>query len=415
MIFLKKLINSSLMQNIFALSFVQVLNYILPLLLIPYLLKTLGASGWGKIVFVQLVLQYFIVVVTYGFQWSAVNKISPVRKQVNLVNKLFSGYFFSQLLLLMLCLLILSAGVLIFDNLRSEFDLFYIGFIAVAGTVIFPIWLMQALEELKFVALTQLVSQIFCFSCIFLFVNSSDDLDVALFFQSINNLISGSLCFWFLYKKGYKLTKISISDIVISLKDGFTLFTSQVWISLYTNSIPIILGLVTNSTVVATYSVADRIQKAIRFILNPISRAIFPRISFLQKNDIEKSERLLKISIAFTFIITVITSLILFTFIDKVIQFLNAENLPNIYSVIYIFAVMPVLVGLSSVISIQALIPKGYSKALNRIWFSACLITLLIIYPIVNEYGVVGAAILAILVEAYILILMLTVLMRGRK
>ena len=83
------------MQNIFALSFVQVLNYILPLLLIPYLLKTLGASGWGKIVFVQLVLQYFVVVVTYGFQWSAVNKISPIRKQVILVNKLFSGYFFS--------------------------------------------------------------------------------------------------------------------------------------------------------------------------------------------------------------------------------------------------------------------------------------------------------------------------------
>lgn len=415
MIFLKKLINSSLMQNIFALSFVQVLNYILPLLLIPYLLKTLGASGWGKIVFVQLVLQYFIVVVIYGFQWSAVNKISPVRKQVNLVNKLFSGYFFSQLLLLMLCLLILSVGVLIFDDIRSQFNLFYIGFIAVAGTVIFPIWLMQALEELKFVALTQLISQIFCFGCIFLFVNSSDDLDIALFFQSINNLISGILCFLFLYKKGYKLTRVNISDIVLSLRDGFTLFTSQVWISLYTNSIPIILGLVSNSTMVATYSVADRIQKAIRFILNPISRAIFPRISFLQKNDVEKGERLLKISITFTFIITIIASLILFTFIDNIIQFLNAENLPNIYSVIYIFAIMPILVGLSSVISIQALIPKGYSKVLNRIWFSACLITLLIIYPVVNEYGIVGAAILAVLVEAYILMLMLTVLMRGRK
>lgn len=403
------------MQNIFALSFVQVLNYILPLLLIPYLLKVLGASGWGKIVFVQLILQYFVVIVTYGFQWSAVNKISPVRKQINLVNKLFSGYFFAQILLLILCLLILSIGVLIIGDIGNEFKLFYIGFIAVVGTVVFPIWLMQALEELKFVALTQLVSQIFCFGCIFLFVNSSDDLDTALFFQSINNLISGLLCFWFLYKKGYKLVKINTSDIVISLKDGFTLFTSQVWISLYTNSIPIILGLLSNSAVVATYSVADRIQKAIRFILNPISRAIFPRISFLLKNDTKKGERLINISIVFTFLITIIASFILFNFIDEIIEFLNAEKLPNIYSVIYIFAIMPVLVGLSSVISIQALIPKGYSKALNRIWFSACLITLSIIYPIVNKYGVVGAAVLAVLVEAYILILMLTVLMRGKK
>ncbi|OTG75951.1 hypothetical protein B9T23_09615 [Acinetobacter terrae] len=398
-----------------ALSFVQIVNYILPFLLIPYFLKTLGSDGWGRIIYIQLILQYFVVVVTYGFQWSAVNKISPIRSNKDEVNKLFSSYFLAQCLLIILCLLIFIFSSLIFDKVAINFKLILIGFLGVIGAVVFPVWLMQALEQLKFMALVQLIVQLLCFLCIFLFVKNTSDLDYALFFQSINNLIVGLICFIFLYNKGYKIRKINFLDLKLAYIDGFTLFVSQLWISLYTNSIPVILGILSNNTAVATYSVADKIQKAVRFLLNPISRAIFPRISFLQKNDLKKADRLLHLSMLFTFLVTIFGGILLLIFSDKIIQFLNAESLPNIYSVIYILAVMPVLVGMSSVIAIQALIPKGYSSALNKIWFSACFITLVLSIPIISEYGVVGATILAVLVEACILIMMLIVLMRGKK
>lgn len=415
MLILRKVLNSSLVQNIMALSFVQVVNYVLPFLLIPYFLKTLGADGWGKIVYIQLILQYFVVIVTYGFQWSAVNKISPIRDNIDEVNKLFSSYFVAQCILIIFCLLILGFGFLISNQVAINFKLILIGFLGVIGAVVFPVWLMQALEQLKFMALTQLIVQLFCFVCIFLFVKDISDLNYALFFQSINNLIVGGVCFIFLYNKGYKIIKINFVDLKLAYKDGFTLFISQIWISLYTNTIPVILGLLSNNTAVATYSVADRVQKAVRFLLNPISRAIFPRISFLQITDLKKADRLLHLSILFTFLITILGGILLLIFSDKIIRFLNAETLPDIYSVIYILAIMPVLVGMSSVIAIQALIPKGYSSALNKIWFSACLMVLILSIPVIVKYGVVGATVLAVLVEACILILMLTVLMRGKK
>ncbi|WP_313597190.1 oligosaccharide flippase family protein [Psychrobacter sanguinis] len=398
---LTRALKSQIAQNIIALSFVQVVNFLLPLILIPYLLKTLGTQGWGKIAYAQFLLQYFVVVVTYGYQWSAVNRIAPVRHNINQVNRMFSSYWISQWFLLLISLIILIIAIALFIDDKLQKLLLSMGFLSVVGTVIFPVWMMQALEKLKEMAIVQFIVQIFCFVLIYNFVNDKDDIVLAMFLQSINNIISGLICIFLLYRQGYKLVKITSADIYEALKDGFDLFTSQIWISLYTNTIPIVLGYTASASAVATYAVADKVQKAVRFVLNPIGRALFPRISYLIKGDKKQANKILKLSLLFTTLITFMGGFVLFLFPSFFVKLLGGEELSYAKEVIRIFSIMPMLVGLSGTLAIQGLIPLGKQKDLNIIWFLSAFITLILVYPVCKYYGVVGAASLAVSIELF--------------
>lgn len=409
---LKRVVKSSIIQNIIALSFVQTLNFILPLLLIPHLINTLGTNGWGRIAYIQFILQYSIVVVLYGFQWSAVKRLAPIRENKPLINRLFSAYWLVQWILLFVCLLtvVLINNLFIKDEVNSI--LLYIGFLSVIGTAAFPVWMMQALEKLKIMALIQFCVQLVCFVLIFNLVKSNNDINTAMFLQSINNIIVGLLCLIIIYKEGYKIIKVSFEDIKAAFQDGFSLFTSQIWISLYTNTIPLVLGYTQNANAVATYAVADKIQKAVRFVLNPIGRALFPRISYLINNDSKQAEKLLNISIIFTCIITFTGGLLLFAFTDFFIALLGAEELRNTNTVLKIFSIMPLLVGVSGTLAIQGLIPHGKANSLNKIWFASAILALLAVYPVTSHYGVIGAATLAVVIELFTVISMYILLKR---
>lgn len=405
-----KFIKSKIIQNIAALGGVQVVNYLFPLILIPILLKSLGADGWGRIVYIQLFLQYFVVIVTYGFQWSAVNKLSPIRDNILAVNRYFSSYFLAQCLLLMGSIAILILSTLFFEKIKADFYLVQIGFLAVVGAVFFPAWMMQAIEEIKIMALIQFFVQLLCFGAIFFLVNNVDDIEIALFFQSVNNIVVGVFCFYYLYKKGYRIVRITFLDLQEAFRDGFTLFTSQIWIALYTNTIPFILGGVLGPNAVATYTLADKIQKGVRFILNPIGRVLFPRIAYLQSIGSQDARLLFKISMIFTSSVTLVGGLLLFVFSSEVVVLLSGNSLLDARKVIEIFSLMPLLVGLSSTMAIQGLIPSGKSRMLNKIWFSAAIFTLFISFYICNNYGVIGAAYLAVFVELIIVFAMYLVL-----
>lgn len=405
-----KFIKSKIIQNIAALGGVQVVNYLFPLILIPILLKSLGADGWGRIVYIQLFLQYFVVIVTYGFQWSAVNKLSPIRDNILAVNRYFSSYFLAQCLLLMVSIAILILSTLFFEKIKADFYLVQIGFLAVVGAVFFPAWMMQAIEEIKIMALIQFFVQLLCFGAIFFLVNNIDDIEIALFFQSVNNIVVGVFCFYYLYKKGYRIVRITFLDLQEAFRDGFTLFTSQIWIALYTNTIPFILGGVLGPNAVATYTLADKIQKGVRFILNPIGRVLFPRIAYLQSIGSQDARLLFKISMIFTSSVTLVGGLLLFVFSSEVVVLLSGNSLLDARKVIEIFSLMPLLVGLSSTMAIQGLIPSGKSRMLNKIWFSAAIFTLFISFYICNNYGVIGAAYLAVFVELIIVFAMYLVL-----
>ena len=78
--FLPRVIRSRLGGNISALYAVQGLNYVLPLLMLPYLLRVLGPQSYGIIIFTQSLARYAVIVTDFGFTLTATRAISISRE-----------------------------------------------------------------------------------------------------------------------------------------------------------------------------------------------------------------------------------------------------------------------------------------------------------------------------------------------
>ena len=57
----------NLLKNIFSMVSLKGLEYLLALAILPYLVRVLGVEKYGTIVFMQSIIQYFVIIIDYGF------------------------------------------------------------------------------------------------------------------------------------------------------------------------------------------------------------------------------------------------------------------------------------------------------------------------------------------------------------
>ena len=67
---------SRVLHNVTSLSGLQVVTYLFPIIILPYLFRVIGPEKFGLIAFAQAFVQYFMILTDYGFSVSATKEIS---------------------------------------------------------------------------------------------------------------------------------------------------------------------------------------------------------------------------------------------------------------------------------------------------------------------------------------------------
>ena len=75
----------------------RAMEYIIAFALVPYLLRALGPAQFGAIAFMQGIIGYFNLFITYGFNMTAPRNIAQAEKKD--IPALFSTYFWCMTLL----------------------------------------------------------------------------------------------------------------------------------------------------------------------------------------------------------------------------------------------------------------------------------------------------------------------------
>lgn len=73
--FLKTKDAKSLIENFFSLGALQVINLILPLVVLPYMIKTVGFDKYGVVVLAASLIAYFSSVTDYSFTITATRDV----------------------------------------------------------------------------------------------------------------------------------------------------------------------------------------------------------------------------------------------------------------------------------------------------------------------------------------------------
>ncbi|WP_368743396.1 oligosaccharide flippase family protein [Enterobacter asburiae] len=268
-------------KNIILLFFVQASNYLFPLLTLPYLMRVLGAENFGVVAMVQAWIQYFIIFVDYGFNFSATLLISVNKNKQSKINSIYTAVTAAKLLLLLVVSCIFSLYVMI-NGSDIYSHLILLGMISVIGTVIFPVWLFQGIEKMQGIAICTTIAKCISLLLIFLLVKTSDDMNMAVISQSSGMFVSGILaCIFIKKQKLAKLTKVSMQEIYLVLSKGFDLFVSNITISFYTTLNILIIGYFGGPALAGYFSAADKIRTAAQGLMSPVQQAMFPRVSSL--------------------------------------------------------------------------------------------------------------------------------------
>jgi PST family polysaccharide transporter len=109
-----------LITNFISLATMQGLNFILPLISLPYLLRVIGPANYGLISTAQAFIQYFILFTDYGFNLVATRDISIAREDKKQVSVIFSTVMLVRILLLAFSFLVLFIVITFSPTLQHD-------------------------------------------------------------------------------------------------------------------------------------------------------------------------------------------------------------------------------------------------------------------------------------------------------
>lgn len=392
----------SLKSSVIALAVVQASNYILPLVSVPYLARILGVENFGKVIFAQAFMMYFILLVEYGFSWSGTRKVAASRNDRRQLGKIFINVFCSQWLLVIFSAFTCSGLVFLFDNLRVDAHFYALAFLSVFGSALFPLWFFQGIEKMRMAALFQFFGKFFGLILLFLVVKNSSDVEWAIFSSSISTVLVGIFSLIFIFRGDFfYFCKPSLYSVVKELKEGWVLFTSRVYISSYAILMPLALGWMMGPVALACYNVADKLRSGAQSLINPITQAFFPRISFLMENNKDAILPLLRKSAIGIFCVSLVASFLLYFFAEDLIKIIAGSGYEQAVIVLQWMSPIPLFVGVSNLLGVQVMIPLGMGREFNRSFMFAALLCLAMMWPMIDIAAEKGAAITLLIAEFF--------------
>jgi len=402
-----------LTENFLSLSVLQGLNYLLPLITLPYLVRVLGPEKYGLVAFAQAFIAYFGILTDYGFNLSATREISIQRENKEKISTIFSSVMLIKFAFLILSFIFMSVLVFSIHKFRNEWLLYYLTFGTVLGQVLFPIWFFQGIEKMKYITWLNIIAKTIFTVLVFVLIHQVNDYIYVPFLTALGTIISGILSMWII-KKHFKVNfhLPSKNEIIHQLKEGWYIFISTVAISLYSISNTFILGLFTSNTIVGYYSGAEKIINAVQGLLSPISQTIYPHVSKIAN---ESKERALKFLQKITILIgsgSFVLSLLIFLLAGVVVKILLGSQYLESIKVLRILSFLPFIVGLSNIFGIQTMLTFDYKKSFSNILIIASLINITLAFILVPFFFHIGIAFSVVISETFVTIAMFVYLQR---
>lgn len=399
----KRLLGSTVTHNALSLYVIQVANYILPLVRVPYLARVLGPSTYGTIAFAQGFLAYFQILVDYGFNLSATQKISIQRENKRAVSKTAVDVWAAKAVLCFLGLILLLLLASIVPKLQEVTALLLILYFTVIGNVAFPTWLFQGMEKMVFISAIKLAMSLFVTAGVFVVVRSPEDYLLYAWLISIGSMVVGCTgAVIGFYAFNLHLYSPSWQGLSEELADGWEIFILTSSVSLYTAGNAFILGLLTDPAIVGYYSSGEKIVQTLkRFLTGPISQAVYPRFSKMAHKSKDVALKWGRRMLVLMGGSGLIMSLMLFAFAPWFVKFVLGPDYTPSISVIRVLAALPFLVGISNVLGVQIMLPFGRKREFMLMTLGAGTVDIvfaLILVPILPQ---VGMAIAVLLSEAF--------------
>ena len=395
---------SNVLSNFAALSIVQGANFLIPILVIPYVITKVGADGFGEISVAQVIIMFFTTIADYGFNLTATRDVSINRNNPTKLSQVFFTVFLVRLVLCAGLFLAMLLGIFCLPFLRIHSSLYLLAFVSVLGQSILTTWLFQGIEKMNVIIYISLLARIIFVFCVLCFIKDKDDNIYFIFFSGIGNLFAGLISLLFAYRF-LKLSLIipSINEVKKELARGWHITISNLSVSIYMYINVLLLRLFTNSTIVGYYSIAEKIISIGRQVLSVYFQAIYPQVCQLAVTS-KKELSLFFEKYYRPFLISIFAGcFVSFLFPEFFVQFFIKDPQALTSQYLQILSFVPFIVCLN-IPAYQLLIVNNQKKTLVIIFTVGTFLNIVSSFILVPRMGAVATSYIVLFTELFITI-----------
>lgn len=374
----------SLFENFFSFFLLKGLNFLIPLITLPFLLTKLDPATFGLIVFAESLIFYFQSFTDYGFNLSGTRDISKNIDNASKINQAFNEIMFGKVLLSIFGFFILLIFLFISEKLGRNKDIFIVTYFIVIGQAITPMWFYQGIEKMRFIALFNLFSRILFLILLFSLIKSNDDYFLVPVINAISYCSIGLISMVFTIHHFKIVLKPNFKAIFNRLKTDFNIFISSITPTLYNNTSTFLLGVIAGSVVLGQYSAANKIIEVTNVIIYTISSVIYP---FLNR----RFEFHTKFAVA-TIAIASFLSICLFI-LSFYLANIFGPDYKNSEALLRFMSINPLLLAIICMYGSNYLLIKNQDKIVKNITIVCSIFGIIVAFLTIPIFGYWGAAI----------------------
>lgn len=368
------------------LSLLQIAGYVFPLITMPYLARVIGADGFGKIAFASAVVVWSQTVVDWGFNLTATRDVAQYRDDREKVSQIFSNVLWARCLLMLISGVVLLGLVAIVPYFRENVAVILITFLMIPGYILFPDWMFQSLEKMKYTTIFNLLMKLLFTFAVFIFINKREDYVIQPLLSAISYFICGiGALYLILHKWGYTLYRPQWKEIIKTIKGSTDVFINNIMPNFYNSFSVLLLGFFGGPVANGLYEGGNKFPTIFYQFQSVLSRAFYP---FLARR-LDKHDFFAKLNMSIAIIGTVLI-IIVSPWVIKIIlgkEFENSIIVMQILSASLVFLSMNFTYGTSYLIIIHK------EKPLKNLTFVSSIIGMCVSFPLIFYYSYIGAAI----------------------
>lgn len=391
-----------LLSNFIALGIIQGANFVLPVLVMPFVIPKIGADLFGVVSVAQVVMIFLSTVSDYGFNLTATRDIAFFKEDKKKISIIFSNVMASKFMICGLTFLLLLLLIPVIPVLKNHYALYLLGFVYVIGQSALVGWFFQGMEKMQYITISTLIARLLFVLLVFIFIRHKSDYIYFLFFLGIGNIIAGVFSIYLAFRI-FKLNfyRPQWIDIKHELKDGWHITVSNLSINTYQYINILVLRLFTNDLVVGYYSIAEKIFFAMRQVLGIFSQVVYPHICQLTRKSREESTRFFRQFYLPFLIMLFLGCMAVFILSPYIIHIFlgREEELPVL--LLRILSFVPVVVCLN-IPAYQVLLAFDLKKSYFHILVSAMIVSLVANLVFCFSWGAVGTTVSIIVTELFV-------------
>lgn len=387
-----KQVNKNFIYNVIY----QIFIYLIPLVSVPYVSRTLGVSNIGVYSYTYSIVYYFMLASMLGINNYGSRSIAKCKDDKQKRSYQFCSIYLLQFILslIMLCLYVLVAFIF-----GGQYRTMLFIQTIYLFSVIFDInWFFFGIEKFKLTISRNVIIKVLSLILIFIFVKNDNDLWKYTIIMSGSTLISQTYL-WLYLRKYIKFTKINLKDLIVHFKKCIILFIPVIAYSIYRVMDKTMIGAIVGPTELGFYENAEKIINIPISFITALGTVMLPYMSKNSDNSQETFNKKIYSSfqLGFCFVIPMIFGLLA---VGKnfAIIFFGSEFVKS-GQIIQFLAVSILFTSIANVIRTNYLIPKEKDKIYVISTILGAIFNLLFNIILIPKFGAYGACVGTIVAE----------------